>query len=142
MTAINPLLRFLSDVASRQLNASEAGASDDLLDLSDDRYRRANRTDGIMVGDVPTSAPSSSPTTTAISRANGQQTVGYIVVSILFAILLLSCFCCYTMWKQRRERNFMDYVNTRADSVLGDMVMVPTDYNEEDDEDGYEGEMI
>ena len=139
MTAINPLLRFLLDVASRQVND---GASDDLLDSSDDHFLRKNRTDDAMVGDDPTPVPSSPPTTTAIARVNEQQTVGYIVLSILFAILLVSCYFCLTYWRQRRERQFMDHVNTRADSVLGDMVMVPTSYDEEDDEDGYDREML
>lgn len=138
MAGTNPLWRFLLEVTSRQLNDEVTGESDDLLDESDDRFIRRNRTDSTMRGDGPTSSPTSPPTT-AIARMNGQQTVGFVVLSIVLAALLVSCFCCYTLWKRRRERQFMDYVNTRADSVLGDMVMVPTNY---DDEDGDEGEML
>lgn len=137
MAAMNPLMRFVVEVASRQLKVSVSGESDDLLSRTDDKIDRKNATIDSMGSDSPTSPP-----TTFTAPLTTQETVGFVVLSISLAIMVLACYCFYTWCQRRRERQFMDYVNTRADSVLGDMVMVPTSYNEDDDEDRNESEML
>jgi hypothetical protein len=137
MAAMNPLMRFVLDAASRQLNVAVSGESDDFISGTDDEFDRKNTTIGRRGSDHPTSSP-----TTSIAPLNTQEIVGFVVVSISLAIMLLACYWCYAWWQRRRERQFMDYVNTRADSVLGDMVMVSTNYNEEDDDDRYDSELL
>ena len=76
---------------------------------------------------------------------NKQEKVGFAAMALVTALLCIGGYYLYSCWKRRREQRFMDYVNTRADSVLGDMVMVPIeddDHDDNHDEDKEDGELI
>ena len=54
-------------------------------------------------------------------------------VFLAFVILFLLC-CTWRCCKRRRERRNLQLDSARADNVLGDMAMVPTDELDEDAE--------
>jgi hypothetical protein len=85
---------------------------------------------------IPTSYPSAAPL-----PLTEQEKVGFIVISLAVVVVCLGCYFCYSLWQHRREREEINYVNTRVDSVLGDMALVPTDFYDEDREKN-ENEMI
>jgi hypothetical protein len=130
---MNQLIQLILEESSRQLNITVDGSTDDLTYPVDDNVQMHN--------DLGSNDPTQAPTAT-IPPLNKQEVVGFIVMALAVALLCVGVYFCYSCWKQRRERRFMDYVNTRADSVLGDMVMVPTSFNEDDDEDRVESELI
>ena len=134
---MNQLMQLILEEASRQLNVTVDGTTDDLTYPVDDHFQvnkeleSSNPTHAPTVTDAPTDAP-----------LNKQEVVGFVVLAIAVALLCVGVYFCYSCWKQRQDQRFMNYVNTRADSVLGDMVMVPTSFNEDDDEDRVESELI
>jgi hypothetical protein len=88
---------------------------------------------------IATSYPSAAPP----SPLTKQEKVGFIFITLAVVIVCLGCYFCYTVWQHRREREEINYVNTRVDSVLGDMALVPTDfYDDDDDQERSETEMI
>lgn len=132
-TIMNQLIQLILEEASRQLNVTVDGTTDDLTDPVDDNFQ-ANK-------DLGSNNPTQAPTATD-APLNKQEVVGFVVLAIAVALLCIGVYLCYSCWKQQQERRFMNYVNTRADSVLGDMVMVPTSFNEDDDEDRVESDLI
>jgi hypothetical protein len=130
---MSQLIQLILEECSRQLNVTVDGSTDDLTNPVDDNFQMNN--------DLESNDPTQAPTAT-IPPLNKQEVVGFIVMAMTVALLCVGVYFCYSCWKQRRERRFMEFVNTRADSVLGDMVMVPTSFNEDDDEDRAESELI
>jgi hypothetical protein len=78
--------------------------------------------------------------------ASQQAKIGFAVMTILVAISVCGMYQCYICFRRRQQRRMMESANDRADHVLGDMVMIPTSFNEYDDDDdddiGMEGELI
>mmetsp|Transcript_14750 Transcript_14750/g.21758 ORF Transcript_14750/g.21758 Transcript_14750/m.21758 type:complete len:106 (+) Transcript_14750:87-404(+) len=87
---------------------------------------------------TPTLAPKKDLVTPhpTIEITENIEVAGFIVVSIVIVGVFFGIYSCVNCWKRRRERRMMELVNTQADTVLGDMCMIPTQYgeNEEDDE--------
>lgn len=51
------------------------------------------------------------------------------------ALIMLFAYRCYVECLRRLERREMELVNTQADNVLGDMAMIPTQLDSDDEED-------
>ena len=59
------------------------------------------------------------------------QKFGYVIL----AVVILFCLCCtWRCCKRRRDRRNLELDSARADNVLGDMAMVPTEELDEDAE--------
>lgn len=62
------------------------------------------------------------------------EVAAFIIVALGFVGLIYGIYSLVSCWKQRRERRMMELVNTQADTVLGDMCMIPTAYGEEEED--------
>mmetsp|Transcript_1534 Transcript_1534/g.2093 ORF Transcript_1534/g.2093 Transcript_1534/m.2093 type:complete len:141 (-) Transcript_1534:374-796(-) len=62
------------------------------------------------------------------------EVAGFIVVTLGVVGFIYGIYSLVSCWKQRRERRMMELVNTQADTVLGDMCMIPTAYGEEEED--------
>mmetsp|Transcript_14680 Transcript_14680/g.41569 ORF Transcript_14680/g.41569 Transcript_14680/m.41569 type:complete len:131 (+) Transcript_14680:154-546(+) len=83
--------------------------------------------------DAPTIAPTMSPTVSVDSKSSGPNTFHYLFLVVVFALGGILIWWACSAWKERRERRMMQLTSARADTVLGDMQMVPNDEYEDDD---------
>lgn len=112
------ILRSLDDTNSTSNTTDHDGEHDDKADNSTDT--------GDNTGDETNTGGS-----TIQEQLMAYEKFGFIILAVL--ILFCLCFtwrCC----KRRRERRNLELDSARADNVLGDMAMVPTEDVDEDAE--------
>lgn len=127
--------RKLTDMSGNDVTVD--GRTDDFTDGTDDQFEQQQ----------PDNDGADSPDTTA-GAANPddeiteQEKIGFAVMAIILGFAMFGFYQCYVCYRRRQQRRMMEYVNTRADSVLGDMVMIPTSFDEDNEDDEMEGELI
>eukprot|EP00545_Synedropsis_sp_CCMP1620_P012880 CAMPEP_0119005998 /NCGR_PEP_ID=MMETSP1176-20130426/2057_1 /TAXON_ID=265551 /ORGANISM="Synedropsis recta cf, Strain CCMP1620" /LENGTH=152 /DNA_ID=CAMNT_0006957877 /DNA_START=299 /DNA_END=757 /DNA_ORIENTATION=- len=110
-------------------NVTVDGRTDDMMADTDDNFERDRDDQG---KDLKTAPPAGTSDGGALSE---EEKIGFAVMSIVVAILVCLLYQCYGCYKRRQQRKLQEYANTRAESVLGDMVMVPTSFDDDDDDD-------
>ena len=78
----------------------------------------------------PTPAPSPgplSPSSESSSSSLGDNSIAIIAIPILGILSCVVCFRCYRNLRRKREQHLLNLRSKQADSVLGDMQMVPSE---------------
>jgi hypothetical protein len=144
---MDPLVLQLSiDIIHRQLvdfdgnDVTVDGQTDDFQ--TDDKYEDTRQPDHDLTKDLTQDQKDAA----AAGTVSQQDKISFAIMAIVVAISLYGMYQCYICFRSRQQRRMMESANSRADNVLGDMVMVPTSFNEYDDDDeddiGMEGELI
>ena len=81
--------------------------------------------------EAPTAAPTPSP-----DDGNKNAARGFAYFMMAVVILFASCIGCLCIksYRRRREQRLMDLRSAQADSVLGDMQMVPNEDPDDENE--------